>query len=118
MLSIDINGVCFELLTSDEVEEYEPDETLDLPAIRRFAVLDGKDRDVLYRAAGYDVNKIDFAVPVEWQVQPDVMSRIAFGDRPVWSYETDTMMGSPVWDSEMYGRLAERILAEFQMHAV
>lgn len=118
MLSIDINGVCFELLTSDEVEEYEPDETLDLPVIRRFAVLDGKNRDVLYHVAGYDVNKIDFAVPLEWQNRAEPLSRIAFGDRPVWSYETDTMMGSPVWDSEMYGRLAERILAEFQMHTV
>lgn len=118
MFSVDVNGVSFDLLTSDEVDEYELDEVLDLPPIHRFAVLDGKDRDVLYRAAGYDVNKIDFAVPVEWQVQPDVMSRIGFGDRPVWSYETDTLMGSPVWDSEMYERLTARILAEFQMHAV
>jgi hypothetical protein len=118
MLSIEVNGICFELLTSDEVDEYEPDETLDLPAIRRFAVLDGKDRDQLYRAAGYDVNKIDFAVPVEWQTQPSIVSRIAFGDRPVWSYEVDAMMGAPVWDSEMYQRLIDRILAEFQMHAV
>src|SRR5690606_4558355 len=118
MFSVDVNGVSFDLLTSDEVDEYELDEVLDLPPIHRFAVLDGKDRDVLYRAAGYDVNKIDFAVPVEWQVQPDVMSRIAFGDRPVGSYEAVSLMGPPVWDSEMYERLTARILAEFQMHAV
>ena len=81
-------------------------------------MLDGKNRDVLYRAAGYNVNKIDFAVPVEWQVQPDVTARIEFGDRPTWSYETDTMMGAPVWDSEMYRRLNEMIIAAVNNHGV
>lgn len=110
MITVTLNGVSFEVLTLDEMQKYEPDEVLDLPAIHRFAVLDGKDRDVLYRAAGYDVNKIDFAVPVEWQTQPSIMSRITFGDRPAWSYKGDTLMGSPVWDSEMYQRLADNIM--------
>jgi len=118
MISVEVTGVLFELLTSDEVNEYEPDETLDLQALNLFAVLDGKNRDVLYRAAGYNVNKIDFAVPVEWQVQPDVTARIEFGDRPAWSYETDTMMGAPVWDSEMYRRLNEMIIAAVNNHGV
>lgn len=117
MISVEVTGVLFELLTSDEVNEYEPDETLDLPVLNLFAVLDGKNRDVLYRAAGYNVNKIDFAVPVEWQVQPDVTARIEFGDCPAWSYEVDALMGAPVWDSEMYQRLVDRILVQLQLHA-
>lgn len=117
MFSVDVNGVSFDLLTSDEVDEYEPDETLDLPAIRRFVVLDGKDRDQLYRAAGYDVNKIDFAVPIEWQCRSEPLSRIAFGDCPAWSYEVDALMGAPVWDSEMYQRLVDRILVQLQLYA-
>jgi hypothetical protein len=112
MMSVEVNGVSFDLLTDYEVDEYTPETTLDLPALNRFAVLDGKNRDVLYRAAGYDTNKIDFAVPVEWRNQPEVADQITFGDLPAWSYEVDTLMGAPVWDSEMYGRLVERLVAE------
>jgi hypothetical protein len=110
MLSITINGIAFELLSDDELREYEPDKVIDLPALHLSVVLDGKDREQLYRAAGYNVTKIDFAVPIAWRRQPLVASRIEFGDCPAWSYETDTLMGSPIWDSEMYQRLNEIII--------
>jgi hypothetical protein len=70
-------------------------------------------RETLYRAAGYDVGKIDFAVPQGWLEQPDVRAKIATGDRPVWSYEGDAgTFGMPIWDSEMRQRVIDAIRTE------
>jgi hypothetical protein len=61
-------------------------------------------RDKLYKAAGYDVSKIDFAYPVTWARLPEIKKRLDKGDRPVWSYEKDRY-GAPVWDSEARRKL-------------
>jgi hypothetical protein len=68
-------------------------------------------RDDLYKASGYDMNKIDFAVPVPWWGSSKVRARYAKGDRAVWSYsgQSNRFSGGPIWDSEMMARLKRRI---------
>jgi hypothetical protein len=117
MMNVTVNGVSFDLATRADVNEHCIVKTLTLPGYPWGAVLDGKRRDTLYRAAGYDVNKIDFAVPVDWQRSPNVMERLTNLDRPAWTYEDGSMCGSPIWDSEMYARLRDRIVAELRGYA-
>jgi len=62
-------------------------------------------RGKLYDAAGYDINKIDFAVPQSWASQPQIKAKYAKGDRAVWSYEKKNAYGKPVWDSEAWRKL-------------
>jgi len=70
----------------------------------------GLTRDKLYRAAGYDVNKIDFAVPQPWYDLPENRARRKKGDRAVWSYAgRRNTFGKPIWDSEALKRLKTRI---------
>ena len=58
-------------------------------------------RDVVYRAAGYDMHKIDFGFPIGWARQEPQRSRLQKGDQVVWSYiGKGNNMGRPLWDSE------------------
>lgn len=65
-------------------------------------------REKLYKAAGYDLNKIDFAVPQSWLNEPANHKRFYGGrDRAVWSYESknNRFGGGPVWDTEAWRKL-------------
>lgn len=62
-------------------------------------------RDDLFTAAGYNTNKIDFAVPQSWAELPKIRSRYAKGDRACWSYEQNKYAGDPVWDSDAWRKL-------------
>ena len=75
----------------------------------------GTSREDMYRAAGYNVHKIDFAVPQSWLNQPEVHKRFYGGDRAVWSYEGKrNFAGKPIWDSEMKARLKKQVLARLK----
>lgn len=62
-------------------------------------------REKLYTAAGYNTNKIDFAVPQSWATSPEIKAKYAKGDRACWSYEQNKYAGDPVWDSDAWRKL-------------
>ena len=104
-----VNGVHITLLSRKGVS----DNTLRRDEIK--AVGNGKyiytpeiDRTKLYRAAGYDTNKIDFAVPQSWLNEPANKRKWQSGDRAVWSYEGTRyrMSGRPIFDSQAWKKLA------------
>jgi hypothetical protein len=58
-------------------------------------------RGELYEMAGFDVNKIDFAVPTGFH-NPE--------KRSVWSYERKSTFGEQVFDTEAQWKLADLVV--------
>jgi hypothetical protein len=69
----------------------------------------GDDRNLRYKVAGYDVNKIDWAYPQDVLDDDEVVKRIRSGDRLCWSYVED-IWGHPQWDSEMIPKLRDAVM--------
>jgi len=106
-----INGVDMDIVTRAGIDYYQlkPE---DLIPIGGGKYIHGYlNRDDLYRAAGYDTNKIDFAVPQDWYDLPENRAKRMRGDRAVWSYagHVNRNFGGPIWDSEMKARLKRRV---------
>lgn len=108
LLNLKLNGVSITLLhkgyykvLKDQLSRWDVWEEV-IPGF--MMNVNGFSRGELYRAAGYDTNKIDFAVPQPWiDENPEVKARWR-KERAVWSYEDDHW-GKPVWDSEAWKRL-------------
>ncbi len=109
---ITMNGVRLDIVTKKAADEYllKPEELIPLGRGKYLYVGGGFTRDKLYKAAGYDTNKIDFAVPQPWYDLPENRARRQKGDRAVWSYAgRRNTFGKPIWDSEALKRLKTRI---------
>lgn len=115
--TITMNGVRLDIVTKKAADEYllKPEELIPLGRGKYLYVAGGFarggfTRDKLYKAAGYDTNKIDFAVPQPWYDLPENRARRQKGDRAVWSYAgRRNTFGKPIWDSEALKRLKTRI---------
>jgi len=103
---ITVNGIQFTVITSAAKKKFHiPDNEIVLSlGGGKYVQHTRLNRDELYKAAGYDVKKIDFGYPIGWARLPEIKKRIDKGDRPVWSYET-VRHGAPVWDSEAKRKL-------------
>ncbi|MDD5419605.1 MAG: hypothetical protein PHV57_07135 [Methanomicrobiaceae archaeon] len=115
-----LNGVNLMLVLPSAFDKYMiPDRhVLKIPGTKRWVYLPGLSRDKMYRAAGYDWNKIDPATPQSWFDLPENRARRAAGDRAVWSYEgKGNLGGRPVWDSEMKARLFAAIKRRLKARA-
>lgn len=82
----------------------------------RFLYIASWNREKLLRAAGYDMQKIDFAVPQDWFEQPEVAERMK-NEFAIWSYEEPHTYGAPVWSSEAWGRVEEEIRSTMPCNA-
>lgn len=65
----------------------------------------------MYRAAGYDTSKLDFAYPADWADQPAIRARIRGGDKPAWYYGSrkGRIFGEPVWRSQVIRKIKARL---------
>jgi hypothetical protein len=112
---IDINGISLTIVDQEFINKYkiiiekcqyrlEPLEN------GIFVLLTDLTTKKLFTAAGYDLSKIDFAVPQNWLNQPDIHTRFYDKNDPaVWSYEKDPIFGSPVWSSEAMEEMMNNI---------
>lgn len=69
-------------------------------------------RNNLYQAAGYNMNKLDFAVPLPWATRDaEAKRRYKAGDKAVWyyGYKKSSTFGEPLWDSEAKKRMISKI---------
>lgn len=108
---VTLNGVTMDIVTRAGIDYYALKQK-DLIPIGGGKYIHGYlNRDDLYRAAGYDLNKIDFSVPQEWFMQPENRARYQKGDRAVWSYAgyKNRIFGKPIWDSEMKARMKRKL---------
>ena len=107
---ITLNGVTLDIVTKKAAEEalLPPRELISLGGGKYLYPPSGNRAD-LYKAAGYEVKKIDFAVPQPWYDHPENRARQQKGDQAVWSYAGKGSFGKPIWDSEMLKRLKTRI---------
>lgn len=108
---ITMNGVTMDIVTRAGIDYYQLKQE-DLIPIGGGKYIHGYlNRDDLYRAAGYDMNKIDFSVPQDWYDLPENRAKRMRGDRAVWSYagHQNRVFGKPIWDSEMKARLKRRV---------
>ncbi len=108
---ITVNGEEFEVLTASQRDRcmLKVYETIKLSGGKHLYI-GNKGRGQLYKAAGYDVNQIDFAVPEPWLDIPENLKRWKSGDRAVWSYNGKARtFGEPVWDSEMLSKLKKLV---------
>lgn len=114
VINMTLHGVDFHVFTKNQLEQYEHSlgELLPLGG-QKYLSLMNKSRGNLYRAAGYNENKIDFAVPQSWLELPENRTRFYGGDRAVWSYEGKGY-GKPIWDSEMKARLKRQVNARLK----
>ena len=101
-----INTVPVTIVTKAAIREYslKPDKLKWLTGNKYLYTLTF-DRGKLFTVAGYNTNKIDFAVPQSWAELPKIRSRYAKGDRACWSYEQNKYAGDPVWDSDAWRKL-------------
>lgn len=114
MKLVTMNGLKFEIVSKTVADQLglRQDELLSLGR-GRYAYIGNRNREELYKAAGYNTAKIDFAVPQGWMNLPEIQSRYKRGDSAVWSYAARSY-GGPVWDSEMLKRLRTRINQRLQ----
>ena len=101
-----VNGVPIVIVTKAAIRKNDlrPDELKWLFGGRYLYTI-SFNRGKLFQAAGYDTNKIDFAVPQSWSSHPKIKAKYAKGDRACWSYERNKYAGDPVWDSEAWRKL-------------
>jgi len=107
VIELIVNGVPVTIVTRAAIKKHSirSDEVKFLFGNRYLYTTSGFSRGDLFDAAGYNTNKIDFAVPQSWATQPQIKAKYAKGDRAVWSYEKDKYGGDPVWDSEAWRKL-------------
>lgn len=106
-----INGKEFAIITATAKKKFNVSESEIVMSLGngKYVHSYSLSRDDLYKAAGYDTSKIDFAVPISWSRLPEIKKRYDKGDRAVWSYEK-FKFGAPVWDSEAKRKLKVIIL--------
>lgn len=99
-----LNGVKIEVLTHAQLQEFHIKKTDTLwKAGSKYLYVEGMNWRDLYRAAGYDSNKLDMAYPARWRdADPKVDARFRAGDHASWYYGgKHKMLGEPVWTSEV-----------------
>lgn len=103
-----VNGVNLVIVSRNSLakQTLNPDDLYSLGG-GKYLYTETLGREKLYKAAGYDTNKIDFAVPQGWLEIKQNWDRFYGGDRAVWSYEgkKNRFGGNPVWDSDARKKL-------------
>lgn len=114
---IKINGVEFYVVTPAQVIDYHLQRKAMWKVGTKRLLVDGKRWDELYRAAGYDTNKLDMAYPAQWRDNnPDVDRRFRNGDYAGWYYGgKHKIMGEPAWRSEVQHKII--VLANRKLNA-
>jgi len=106
-----LNGVDFDLLTLTTAKKlFLRKEELRHVGGGWYAYTTNLNREALFKAAGYIVNKIDFAVPQDWLNFPENRERYRKGDRAAWYYGgKDKYFGEAIWDSDAWKRIRARL---------
>ncbi len=116
MRNIVVNGVQITVGTVTEARELGiADRCYQLTPLPLVIANSHLTRGELFKLAGYDVAKIDFAVPESWCWQVDEGSqrckRVRDPANWAWSYEDGHIGGRPVHIREAESKAAEAILA-------
>jgi len=116
---IDINGVSLTIVDEEFKEKYENiikkcQYHVEPLGDNTFLLLADLTQKKLFQAAGYNLSKIDFAVPQGWVNQPEIHKRFYEQHDPaVWSYENN-QFGTPVWSSDAWTRMVDNVKAKIE----
>lgn len=116
---ITIGGVRFDILTPTQKAEFMVKDFEIIPLQgRKYLYIGNLSRRDLYKATGYDMDSLDFAVPQDWFDLPESRARRAKGDAAVWYYGgKNKLFGGPVWDSEMVVKLKKKINTRLKLRS-
>ena len=106
-----LNGIEIDLLTRTTAKKlFLKKEELVHVGGGWYAYTANLNREKIFKAAGYDVSKIDFAVPQDWLNAPVNRERYRAGDRAAWYYGgRDRVFGEAIWDSEAWKKIRARL---------
>jgi hypothetical protein len=106
-----LNGVVLEILTLTTAKKlFLRKEELRHVGGGWYAYTVNLNREKIFKAAGYDVNKIDLAVPPDWLSFPENRERYRKGDQAAWYYGgKDRYFGEAIWDSDAWKKIRARL---------
>ena len=101
----------FNICTEKDLEKYsiaEEDCTFDLQSKLYAVSFGGLTRMELAMLAGINVQKVDFAVPIDWQQKRENAIRWENGEWALWDYSNNSW-GAPIWSREIELKAKKRV---------